>query len=142
MDLLSTKGNKFISLLETLNFKSYQNKPTHFNKNSSTCWDVVFCNSPELFNSVETFGCSYSDHNFVAIALNLKPFKLNPITIETRTLSDKIIIQINELFSLAPFGSLKVMPINLRKQLRTLNHQRNFRIFTSRCSKLKNQQIP
>ena len=69
----------------------------------------MFFNSPELLNSVEAFGCSYSDHNFVAIAHNLKPSKQNPITIETRTLSDKKLIQINELLSLAPFCSLEAL---------------------------------
>jgi hypothetical protein len=73
MDLLSSNGDRLTSLMDNYNLCSFQNNPTHFNKNSSTCLDVVFSNSKKLIDSVETFSCQYSDHNFVAISLNLEP---------------------------------------------------------------------
>ena len=64
-DLLTNNGNNLKFLMESQNFKSYQNKPSHIMKNSQTCIDNVFCNNNELISSTETSSCPFSDHEFV-----------------------------------------------------------------------------
>ena len=86
-DLLTNNGNNLKFLMESQNFKSYQNKPSHIIKNSQTCIDNVFCNNNELISSTETSSCLFSDHEFVSFALNLTPIKNGPVVVETRTLN-------------------------------------------------------
>ena len=54
-DLLTSNGDHLKSLMESFNFKSYQNEPTRLTKTSSTCIDVVFSNTSSLIETVETF---------------------------------------------------------------------------------------
>ena len=50
-DLLTKSGNNLKIVMNNQNFSSFQCLPTHTLKESSTCLDVVFCNSPELISS-------------------------------------------------------------------------------------------
>ncbi len=104
MDLLSNNSTKLSILLENFNFKSFQNKPTHIMKSSQTCIDVVFSNNSELISSTHVTNCPFSDHEFVLVALNLKPVKNSPVVAETRTLNQVKLDQIDAELENCPFN--------------------------------------
>ena len=45
-DLLTKNGNNLKIVMNNQNFSCFQNLPNHTLKESSTCLNVVFCNSP------------------------------------------------------------------------------------------------
>jgi len=106
MDLLTANGEKLISLMNSFNYISYQNKATHFNKNSNTCLDVAFCNEKSVIIAVDSFKCPYSDHDCVLLALSAKASKSGATTIETRSLNEEKLNAIDEALSFAPFSVL------------------------------------
>ena len=103
-DLLTLNGDKLKSLMESFNFKSYQNEPTRVAKTSSTCIDVVFSNTSSLIESVETFRAPFSDHNFVVLALNGKQTRESPSTVESRSLTPSKLDLIDKTLQSAPFS--------------------------------------
>ena len=103
-DLLTSNGDKLKSLMESFNFKSYQNEPTRLAKTSSTCIDVVFSNTSSLIESVETFRAPFSDHNFVVLALNGKQTRESPSTVESRSLTPTKLDLIDKALQSAPFS--------------------------------------
>ena len=103
-DLLTSNGDKLKSLMESFNFKSYQNEPTRLAKTSSTCIDVVFSNTSSLIESVETFRAPFSDHNFVVLALNGKQTRESPSTVESRSLTPSKLDLIDKALQSAPFS--------------------------------------
>jgi hypothetical protein len=55
---------------------------------------------------VDTIPCSFSDHSFVAVALNLTPLKSTPVTIKTRSLNQYKLDLISEKLKQVPFHSM------------------------------------
>lgn len=62
-------------------------KSTHLLQSASTLIDVVFCNSNDLINATETFGCPFSDHNFVVLSLSSLRNSTGSVTFESRFLT-------------------------------------------------------
>ena len=106
MDLLSNKGDKLISLMNNFNFVSYQNKPTHFNKSSNTCLDIIFSNAHDIVNSSDNIHCPYSDHSFVVLILDTKPSKFSPAIIDSRAITADKLEKINDELLQVPFSTL------------------------------------
>ena len=72
------------------NFLSCMNEATRLTSTSSTCLDVIFSNAHKFVITASTFGCPFSDHNFVVSALNTKSSKSIAPSIESRKLTDDV----------------------------------------------------
>ena len=105
-DLLTLNGDDLFSLMSDFNFFSHLASPTRITATSSTLIDVVFSNSSELISDSKTYGCPFSDHNFVVVALSSNKMHKGAVTFESRMLTNEKLEKINQQLALVPFNTL------------------------------------
>ena len=63
-----------------------------------------------MVSDTRTFGCPFSDHNFVIIALSSNKIRKGAVTFESRFITNKKLEQINQQLALVPFSMINSLP--------------------------------
>lgn len=94
-DLLSWRGDDFISFINDFNFSNLVEKPTHNQQNSLSMIDLLCVNNLDLCERVDILDCPFSNHFFIHCNLNLRAVKSKPKFITARVLNEKNLYEIN-----------------------------------------------
>ena len=96
-DLLSWRGDDFISFINDFNLSNLVEKPTHNQQNSLSMIDLLCVNNDDMCGRVDILDCPFSNHFLLHCNLNLKNTNVKPKFITTRVLNEK---NLNEIYSL------------------------------------------
>lgn len=94
-DLLSWRGDDFISFINDFNLSNLIEKPTHNQQNSLSMIDLICVNNPDLCDRVDILDCPFSNHFFIHCNLNLRAIKSKPKFITARVLNERNLYEIN-----------------------------------------------
>lgn len=96
--------------MSDFNFSNNLESPTLIGKTSSTLIDIVFSNLANMVSETRTFGCPFSDHNFVIIALSTNKTRKGTVTFESRFITNEKLELTNQQLALVPFTMINSLP--------------------------------
>lgn len=95
-DLLTNKGDKLKTTMNSYNFANIVDKPTHLQGQNETLLDCVFTNDINLIGKTEVIDCPFSNHSFVFVQVKFNVTQQKSKTVIARVLNDRNLDQIKQ----------------------------------------------